>query len=499
MISRWKTNDERRNLIFFLLAAIIACIILKTLITLFQLPFPNKLKSDQNIKFIQIHDNHVPIIVPDSDFISSIRNLSKYQYQIYHEVCQNSDVLRPLTHICKNYTQLSETFLSYLAIDHLLKKNISADNYYVANDINKNILIKHLQSLTIKDKIGIEIGRISDFVIAPLISAYYVTKNEIYLHPVISICNEILSLLEPNKPIPAPFIGFNIKQQHLGKAEVFIDDVSSLFPVLASVAYITKDQKYFDPVQTFVNHIRKTIFNLIKEKMKGSNIQYDESNIEIPDNEKFSIPVKYSLKKHQAGILTSYFDFPYRLFTDLNRISRILPSIKTNDIIQVGIKRLNKENPTVIYDENYVKVISIEPCWFSSMIPTNDPMYSLLVKKCKSMIKRKPTPSRMNGNSEFGGYGLLNNFEFDGEILEILWKNNNIDEAKKLILGAIKECTYGDGFITGLSNTTFEGKRSDNFLHPQFFSRWILNAALIETGIKYDDVVLSDNGNILKI
>lgn len=493
MLIKWKKQDERRNILIFCLIVIILCTNVITLLMMFRLPFPKELKQNESHNIISNQINKFSLIIPDSNFISEIRNITTHQYQYYRDKCKDSDILRPLTGVCRNFTQSSETTLSYLAVSQLLKQN---DEIIQNNEFLEEAK-KKLKSLTIKKNIGIEIGRVSDFVIAPLISAFFITRKHFYLERAISLSKELLKFITRDKPIPAPFIGYDKHQQHFGQTEVFIDDVSSIFPVLASIAYITQDSYFFDPVQNFVTHIRNSIFNQKIMKSKKKDHQYSYSNYSKNEFD-LLIPIKFSLENDQIGISNSKYDFPYRLFADLNRISKILPSIKTNDIIQVGINRLNKENPTVVYDENYVKIISIEPCWFSSVLQKNDPMYSLIVKKCKSLIKRKPTPSRMNGNCEFGGYNLLTQFEFDGEILEILWKNENINEAKKLISNAIKDCN-NDGFITGLRNTTFEGKRSDNFLHPQFFSRWALNAVLIEVGIKYDDIVLSDNGNILKM
>ena len=370
MISQWKKHDERRNVLIFFLIAIATCTVLRSFMMMFQLPVPNEIKTKDSNTLIH-SQKKISMIIPDSEFIYKIRNISQKQYHYYQKDCNGSDVLRPLTHICKNYTQSSETFLAYLAVSHLFKQNDLSNSNLDSFDMVT--FHKSLKSISLKRKIGIEIGRFADFVVAPLISAYYTTKNEDYIQSAISLCKEIIELIGSNDPIPAPYIGYSQKEQHFGKAEVYIDDVSSIFPVLASVAHITQNKIFITPVQNFVNHIRKSIFKQkqLASKKKGkkkdlSNIYNNISNIGQLDVSKLSVPVKFSLDRGQVGIPASKFDFPFRLFADLKRISRILPSIKTDDIIKVGISRLNKENPTVIYDENYIKVVSIEPCWFSS-------------------------------------------------------------------------------------------------------------------------------------
>jgi hypothetical protein len=104
----------------------------------------------------------------------------------------------------------------------------------------------------------------------------------------------------------------------------------------------------------------------------------------------------------------------------------------------------------------------------------------------------------MNGASEFGPYDLQTGFRFEGELVEMFWRTNRKDEVKSMIEKGFEACRFGD-VVTGMRNATWEGKRSDDFVHPEMFSRWILNGALIEAGIKFDDVVVSGNGHLLKM
>jgi len=66
-----------------------------------------------------------------------------------------------------------------------------------------------------------------------------------------------------------------------------------------------------------------------------------------------------------------------------------------------------------------------------------------------------------------------------------------------MILGSLEACRFGQA-ITGMSNATVDGRMSDNFVHPEMFSRWIFNGALIDAGVDFDDLVLSEGGHILK-
>ncbi|OHT06985.1 hypothetical protein TRFO_24870 [Tritrichomonas foetus] len=449
---RKRNTSIQHDFIYYVLAFLIGCILLGTFIISTYLPSPEKIiKMPENI-FTQIS-------LPNSIFINNLNQLAKEQFKHYLKTCGSSDVIRPLSSNCRNYTFFSETKLSYLALNQLFQ-----DDY----DLSLQIDSKLLKNIFQQNK-TIELGRIADNVINPLISAYFVSHKNSFLEKALLITNEILSTY--NGPIPPPYINSG-KKQHFGENEVFIDDVSSIFPTLTSLYYITHDNAYLNHVKAFVNHIRKSI----------------QDNI---------VPIKFSLDNYKP-VSTSKHDFPFRLFADLHRISRILPSITTSDITKIGSHSLHKENPLTIYDENYVKVISIEPCWYAVILQSDDPLYSTLVKKCKNLVKRKCPPSRMNGNSEFGSYDLLTQFEFEGELLELYWKNELLAEYKKMINNVIDE-TKNKGFITGIRNSTKEGKRSDDFLHPQFFSRYILNSILVESGIKYEDVVLSDGGHILKM
>jgi hypothetical protein len=149
------------------------------------------------------------------------------------------------------------------------------------------------------------------------------------------------------------------------------------------------------------------------------------------------------------------------------------------------------------YDVNDVYVYSIQPCSVGAYLPKNHRLFPILVKKCAGLVKRHPLPSRLNGASEFGTYDLETGFAFEGELLELLWRAGEIEKARIMIVDSLKECTI-EGAVTGMANATIDGKRSDNFLHPEFFSRWIFNGGLMEMGVNFDDLVLSEGGHILK-
>lgn len=473
--------------VYTIIIILIIFLILNTGIILTRLPPPLQIHNFKTPTAKEV--NFESILLNNNEFINEIQKLSTKQFEFYQKNCPSSDVFRPLTKECRNYTQSSETYLSYLALNKLFEKNqINPEDQTDHDEIFSAVPATFTQNK------GTEIGRIAEFVIAPLISTYYITHNQIYLDKAISLSQDLLTFISPSKPIPDPFIHCR-RRQHFDQNQVFIEDVSCVFPVLASIAHLTNNQDFYTAVQDFVTFIRQSLL----DASNPSN--FDKNQIrQLKETELLGtarIPILFSLS-NPIGVSTSLLDFPFRLYADLSRISRILPSIQTDDLTKIGSDTLNKENPTKVFDLNYIKIISIEPCWYSSIMSTDDPLYPILIKKCKNLVKRKSIPSRMNGNSEFGAFDLLTQFEFDGEILELLWKNNMVRDAKDLIMKTIHECTY-DGYITGLRNTTTDGKRSDNFLHPQFFSRWLFNAVLIEAGVKYDNIVLSENGNILKM
>jgi hypothetical protein len=128
----------------------------------------------------------------------------------------------------------------------------------------------------------------------------------------------------------------------------------------------------------------------------------------------------------------------------------------------------------------------------------NSDKYNILFKKCQTLVKHQTFPTRLRGSSEFGDYDLQTGFAFEGEMIEMFWKRLERGKAKNLISNTLRECQFGSA-VTGIRNATIEGKRSDNRMHPELFSRFLFNGVLIEAGINFNDIVLSQGGHLLKL
>jgi hypothetical protein len=102
----------------------------------------------------------------------------------------------------------------------------------------------------------------------------------------------------------------------------------------------------------------------------------------------------------------------------------------------------------------------------------------------------------LNGASEFGTFDLETGFAFEGELLELFWRAGEIQKARSMIVDSLAVCKF-EGAITGMANATVDGRVTDNYVHPELFSRWIFNGALIEAGVSFSDLVISEGGHIL--
>jgi hypothetical protein len=89
------------------------------------------------------------------------------------------------------------------------------------------------------------------------------------------------------------------------------------------------------------------------------------------------------------------------------------------------------------------------------------------IRKCGNLVRRNPLPSRSNGASEFGTYDLETGFTFEGELIELFWRHGEVEKAKAIILDSLQVCRFGNA-ITGMSNTTVDGRMNDNFLIERF-------------------------------
>jgi hypothetical protein len=296
-----------------------------------------------------------------------------------------------------------------------------------------------------------------------------ITKHKHYLEKAVAIGSELLTLVD--SALPLPYIG--LQHGQFDQDEVFIDSISSIYPVFASLALHSNDQRFLTPIRHFLDFLHDSI----SEKQ---------------------IPSKYSLTEPQAGIHTDLLDIPFRVYSDIARIHKILPDIDTKGLLHLPPAFLNRDSPLTIFGVNEVFVYSVEACSVGSYIHQDHPVYSNLVKKCDSLLKNTNWPRRLSGSSEFGNYDLQTGFAFEGELIELFWRESRLERARSFILNSLSECRFGSA-ITGIRNTTSQGKRSDNWMHPELFSRWILNGALIESGIKFEDVTLSEGGHILQL
>jgi hypothetical protein len=57
--------------------------------------------------------------------------------------------------------------------------------------------------------------------------------------------------------LSAPFIGVEIGQ--FGSREVFIDSISSIYPVFASLAVYNDDEKFIAPIKAFLSVLNKSV------------------------------------------------------------------------------------------------------------------------------------------------------------------------------------------------------------------------------------------------
>jgi hypothetical protein len=286
---------------------------------------------------------------------------------------------------------------------------------------------------------------VADYVIAPLISAFHVSGESQYLQLAKRIGEEMLSVYD-NSLFP-PFLGVATGQ--FGTRDVLMDSISSVYPVFAALSVSTNESKFVAPVKKFLEVMNQSIT-------------------------KSQIPNKYSLKGSFKGTHSAVLDVPWRVYADIARVRRILPKLRTERLLNLVLPFLSEANPLKYYDVNEVYVYSIHPCGVGVYLPLDHPLFPALLKKCKNLVKRHPLPSRLNGASEFGTYDLETGFAFEGELLELFWRTGKLQTAREMITDAIRVCTI-DGAVTGMANATVDGQISDNFLHPELFSRWIFN------------------------
>jgi hypothetical protein len=279
---------------------------------------------------------------------------------------------------------------------------------------------------------------------------------------------EMLSISDT--PLFPPFLAVETGQ--FGTRDVLLDSISSVYPVYAALSVYTNESKFVRPIKKFLEVMNQSIT-------------------------KYQIPNKYSLKNPFKGKHSAILDVPWRIYADIARVRRILPKLKTEPLLNLVLPFLSESNPLKFYDVDDVYVYSIQACGVGAYLPPDHRLFQALFKKCKNLIKRNPLPSRLNGASEYGTYDLETGFAFEGELLELFWRTGEVQAAREMITDSIRVCTI-DGAVTGMANATLEGRASDNFLHPELFSRWIFNGALMDAGVKFDDLVLSEGGYILK-
>jgi hypothetical protein len=315
---------------------------------------------------------------------------------------------------------------------------------------------------------GLEVGRVADYVIAPLISAFLVSGMRVYLNQASRIGDELLRLYGGG--LLRPFIGVEVGQ--FGSADVMLDSISSVYPVFAALAVHTQNGAYIGPVQTFLDRVNQSIWN-------------------------HQIANRYELGESNKGKHSAMMDVPWKIYADIARIRRILPSVRTDHVLSLISGYLSPSNPVKYYDRDGLFMYSVHPCSAGAWLPQGHGSFPAILKKCGNLVKRNPLPSRLNGASECGTGDLETGFAFEGELIELFWRTGQTEKAEKMIGDAIRECRFGDA-ITGMMNATAEGRDSDNFIHPELFSRWVFNGALIAAEVPFEELVLSEGGHILK-
>jgi hypothetical protein len=270
---------------------------------------------------------------------------------------------------------------------------------------------------------------------------------------------------------PAPFAGK--VSGDFGRTDVFLESVSAVFPVLAALGYHTQDGAFSGPVKKFVRFVRKNVH-------------------------KKQLPSRYELGESGRGIVEDKLDIPFRVYSDLWRIQQILPEIETSDLVRLVVPYLDAKNPLMVFSVAEVFTFSIEACRVALFLKAEEALHDAIIKKCTNLIKQSTFPTRLKGSAEFGDFGLQTGFAFEGELIELFWKVNDQARAKSMIRNTLRECQFGSA-ITGIRNTTVDGKRSDTVMHPELFSRWLFNGVLMEAGIPFEDVVLSEAGHLLKL
>jgi hypothetical protein len=134
------------------------------------------------------------------------------------------------------------------------------------------------------------------------------------------------------RSLPKPFVGYG--KGEFGLNEVFVESVSSIDPVLASLAYHTGDKKFSDPVRRFVQFLRK-------------------------QQKKQQLPAKYRFNESNKGVHENRLDIPFRVYSDLSRINRILSDVETKELLKLVKAFLPDKSPLTVFDVEEVYVYSI--------------------------------------------------------------------------------------------------------------------------------------------
>ena len=369
--------------------------------------------------------------VRDSDFVREIRSIFVEQFEMYREFCSGCDVFRPLSGEYRNVTGLGEMELAALAVSHLLR--------YPKPHVFEGV--PDLRKLT-----GVEVGHVADRVVAPLISAYYVSGESEYLVRAVALGKQLLEVC--GNELAKTFIGHN------GFGRVFVESVSSIYPVFAALYNLTGDSEFGGGVRVFIDSVRST-------------------------SERY---------------------LPFSVYADLARIGRLVPKFRVavNELLMRALDAIHDENPIMVHKNSHVHVYSIDPCSVAPYIPPDHPKFAKISTKCERLIKRRPFPKRMSGSSEFGKYELVSSFAFEGELLELFWRNNKTETICSETLEVLASAHFGRA-VTGIVNVTESPFRSDNIMHHSLYSRWLANSILIDSGFPFSSVVLSGNGHILKL
>lgn len=381
-----------------------------------------------------VSDSETRLALRDSNFIQEIRSIFTTHFELYQKHCDGSDLFRPLSLTCRNITGLREMDLAALASYHFLRIPHPKPRLFDG--------VPELSNF-----IGIEIGHIAEHVIAPLISAFHVSGDTLYLTKSVDLGKQLLHLCR-NK-IPAPFIGY--KQNSFNSPSVFLESISSIYPIFASLYVLTHDESFLEATRVFLEHMRR-----------------------VPPQ-----------------------DLPLKSYADLARIGRMLPLSHVWDVFNPMYKLISVENPLLVSNQSQVFVYSIDTCTIGAYISSKHPLFNHISTKCENMIKRRPLPKRQYGSSEFGKYELVSSFSFEGELMDVLWRSNSTDLIP-YIRNGFTVSRFNDT-ITGIRNVTEHRFRSDDLMHHQFYSRWILGSALIESNVPFHNVVLSSNGHILHL